>query len=251
MRIFGLTVGRNETLRYLRPMLAHMVPMFDTHFFFDDQSEDDTANVAREAGCVVLRRPDGCPSFLEDEGLFREHAWHTFESVVQPTSDDFVLVVDCDEVLVSWTSSDPATVRQYIEHFSGFAPLDAFDLYIPEVFGFDEDGCPLVRMDRLWNTIHAPRLFRYRPGGSYSSGLGAPAVPHYVMMQMGKWGQPSQLSLMHYGYAQASDQAYKYGRYNGQGGHSNEHVQSIVAQDKELIRWDLPYVEEMRAAWTQ
>jgi hypothetical protein len=52
---------------------------------------------------------------------------------------------------------------------------------------------------------------------------------------------------MHYGYATEDDQKAKHERYTGRNGHLNAHVESIVAEDKELVPWKWPYVETMRA----
>lgn len=253
MRLFALTVGRNEASRYLVPMLQHTGGIVDKHFFFDDQSTDQTPYlVAEYSQAYLVRRSDNEASFEENEGALRGAAWHSFESFCNPQPGDWVLVIDCDEVLVSWTTEDPATVRQHIEDEIRITFRVAIDLNIPEVFGFSGTGVPLVRSDGEWGRIHAPRLFSYLPGGSYPSGkVGAPAVPDYVMSAIGAWSQTERLDLMHYGYARQRDQQIKYERYNGQHGHGNAHVQSIITEDKVLESWVRPYVEGMREAWAQ
>jgi hypothetical protein len=253
VRVYGLTVGRNEAQRYLIPMLMHATEVFDDVFFFDDQSTDDTPFIVSELNCSGMVRPDSVPSFHESEGGFRAGAWEAFEQSMQPRPGDWVMVIDCDEVLVSWSGADGPAVRESLEKVIAAAGGHVgVTLDIPEVFGFDDEGYPLVRLDRLWGTIHAPRLFAYRPGGQYYQGgtYGVPAVPSYVMG--GPWfGAGDTLKLMHYGYAEALDQEVKYKRYSGQGGHSNDHVESIVADDKVLTRWEGPFVPMMRAAWTR
>jgi hypothetical protein len=119
----------------------------------------------------------------------------------------------------------------------------AIDLRIPEVFGFDENLTPLIRVDQLWATIHAPRLFAYQPGGQYATGVvGVPAVPSYVMGS--PWDSTDEIVIMHYGYADPKDQLLKHMRYSGRGGHSSAHVESII-DDKVLEEWDGDFVEEM------
>lgn len=166
-----------------------------------------------------------------------------FESTFFPRpQNDWVLIIDCDEVLVG---IDYKSQRLALKSAIEVATESAIDLNIPEVFGFSEIGQPLVRVDRLWGTIHAPRLFRYESGARYPShGFGVPAVPSYVMGL--SWGSTTLLALMHYGYAAEKDQQAKFNRYTGRLGHSNEHVQSILAADKILERWPYPYVDEMR-----
>ena len=256
LRIFGLTVGRNEADRYLIPMLRHMGEVLDRHFFYDDQSTDRTPYIVAEYSHAILeRRPNGVPSFVENEGAFRGAAWEAFEWHMQPEPGDYVLVIDCDEVLVSTRLVDfnilkygvAACTRQRLKYVIDQAINRPINLNIPEVFGFDAEGYPLIRTDRLWNTIHAPRLFPYRPSGHYfigAKGFGVPAVPNYVMA--GGWYSTDDLALMHYGYAREEDQKLKFERYSGQLGHSNAHVESIAAADKTLATWGLAHVKEMQ-----
>ena len=249
MRILGLTVGRNEAGRYLQPMLEHHSQFLDDHFFYDDQSTDDTPLMAGECGAIVKRRSDDVPSFVENEGMFREAAWQEFEASLHPKHGNLVLVIDCDEVLIPHPSSYPgATIRGLLEATAGlfFHGYVAADLNIPEVFGFNDDGVPLIRKDALWGTIHAPRLFFYQSGASYYHGqFGTPAVPSYVMQNQ-SWYSQDALVLMHYGYAREKDRSVKYDRYAGHSGHSNNHVNSILSDQMELVPWIGPYVEGMR-----
>ena len=249
MRLFGLTVGHNEADRYLVSMLTHYQDIFDDHFFYDDRSTDETAAIAHEFNCTTEIRPADYPSFIQNEGAFREMAWEAFERKVNPRPGDWVLVNDCDEVLVSQYGTDAFTIRQIVERTILAAGTKvAINLNIPEVFGFDEELAPLVRTDRLWGTIHAPRLFAYRPGGTYRHGeMGVPAVPSYVMA--GPWFSTDALALMHFGYADKGDQEVKYARYNGRTGHSNMHVESIAYEDKTLVGWDWPYPQMARSSW--
>lgn len=244
MRIFGLTVGRNEAERYLDPMLAHMRDILGGHFFYDDRSDDQTPYIAGFRSCDVMIRREDMASFVENEGEFRGDAWRAFEFCMRPQEGDWVLVIDCDEVLVSSYGADPMAVQSVLESTITAAGNHPVNLTIPEVFGFSVNGKPLVRVDALWNTIHAPRLFPYRKGGHYFSGeFGVPAVPTYV--QSSSWHTTEELSLMHYGYAHLSDQKSKYDRYNRRYGHSHEHVQSIISPPT-LVEWQFPYVKEMR-----
>jgi hypothetical protein len=251
MRLLSLTVGRNEAYRYLYPMLMHASEIFDDSFFYDDQSDDRTVEFAEMANCTVVVRPDNRPSFIENEGQFRDDAWVAFENAIQPDLGDWILVIDCDEFLLSWEGADPRTVRsslQKVVRAAENASAIAVDLHFDEVFGVAEGDCPLIRKDREWGKIHAPRLFTYRPDGRYFHGkFGVPAVPSYV--QSGRWFSADTISIMHYGYAEVADQEAKYRRYDGQTGHGDDHVQSIMSPDKTLERWEGPYFA-IRAAWT-
>jgi len=238
--IYSLTVGRNEVHRYLAPVLQAAKETFDSLFFYDDQSTDQTPEIAREYANVVFTRRPETPRFLEHEGLFRQGAWDAFETSMQPRDGDWVFVLDCDEVLVGTGASSPkAALNQVVNA----AVTPAVHVSIPEVWGFEGDK-PLVRVDRLWGTIFAPRLFRYRPNGQFArTHFGVPAVPMYVMA--GAKGQTDQVSLLHYGYADPEDRQMKYKRYKGEGGHSNSHVDSIVSPPT-LELWAGPYDVRVR-----
>jgi hypothetical protein len=233
-------------------MLVHSLQVFDDVYFYDDQSDDETPDIVAELNCSGRVRPDEVPTFVDDEGAFRAAAWMGMEEDLGLQPGDWVCVIDCDESLVSDFGADPAIVRDTMEKVITAAGSQvAVQLTIPEVFGLDEDGVPLVRMDRLWNTIFAPRLFAYRPGAQFFQGpgqFGVPSVPSYVMANR-NWFGTDLLTLLHYGYAEGADQVSKYNRYTGRLGHSNEHVQSILATDKVLHRWNGSYNPGMVAAW--
>jgi hypothetical protein len=233
MRIFAFTVGRNEENRYLYSFLTNVAAWADVHFFFDDRSDDDTAAMAWEAGAVVSVRHERAVSFEQDEGLFRGTAWQIFEETCHPETGDWVFVIDCDEMLVGLTGS----VRDALGLVLGATNQEAVDIKIPEVFGYDDDGTPLVRTDRLWGTVHGPRLFMYRPGGRFNSAkVGAWGQPHYVMYTPRSY--TDVLYLMHFGYAFEGDAVVKFNRYINQPGHAADHVISIMSFDKHLVRWD-------------
>jgi Glycosyl transferase family 2 len=252
MRIFGLTVGRNEASRYLVPMLAHHLDMLDDVFFYDDQSDDETPHIVTEMNCTTRTRPNEVPSFVDSEGAFRAAAWEALEEDLMPRPGDWVLVVDCDECLVSDYGAAPGDVRDTMEKVITAAGMHAgVMLTIPEVWGWDMDLAPVIRTDGFWDTIHAPRLFPYRPGAQFFQGTqyGVPSVPSYVMA--GPWFGTDLLSLMHYGYADESDQIAKYARYSGRSGHSDQHVESIISPIKQYGRWQGPFNPEMVPRWRQ
>lgn len=241
MRLLSFTVGRNETQRYLRPMLQRLSTIVDGMFFYDDDSTDATTTVAQDAGCNTSIRsfcPGRVPTFMEHEGFFRQGAWDQFEKSMHPREDDWVLAIDCDEFLV--TRSIQTVKQAVVEEIVNavFSGRNSIMLDIHEVFGLSSEGTPLVRVDRLWGTIHAPRLFRYRYGGQYANQkMGVPAVPTYVMAE--PFWTTHNLALLHYGYAREEDQKAKYERYTtSPEGHSSKHVQSIMVEDKTLIPWD-------------
>lgn len=233
MDIYALTVGRNEEHRYLRSFLENVSEWCSDHFFYDDQSSDDTALIAQEYATVRVR-DDNLPSFAEDEGMFRQAAWIMFEATMEPRIGDWILVIDCDEALVG---QPDRPVRGSLHSVCEDALYGPVCLAFHEVFGSTGNGTPLVRVDGFWGQGFAPRLFTYREGGFFTQGkVGVPAVPSYVMADRNHWRQTNDLSVMHFGYANPQDWPVKYRRYKGVPGHHPEHIESIIGA-KDLVEW--------------
>ena len=251
--IYALTVAKNEEHRYLRSFLDNVADWADQHFFYDDRSEDNTFKTALIHGrpnlTAALRSLDS-PSFDQDEGMFRQAAWDSFERHCRPQEGDWVLVIDCDEMLVAnhhlqpylqeGTSAVAAALRSECDLVHGPVSL-AFH----EVFGW-QDKTPLVRMDGFWGIGFAPRLFPYRPGARFAPGkVGVPAVPTYVMAESANWNGTDQISVMHFGYANAADHQVKFNRYKGQPNHHPKHIDSILGE-KDLVLWWGGLIGEMK-----
>ena len=244
--LYAFTVGRNEEGRYLESFLENTAEWCDYHFFYDDQSDDETAYIASQYAETIVR-PDGVCSFAENEGVFRGVAWRAFEDALHPQDGDWVFVIDCDEVVVADSRFNDLEVGPEREALLGLC--DSIDVpyavAFNEVFGHTAYGVPLVRMDGFWGQGFAPRLFVYHPGAVFASGkVGVPAVPSYVQQQSGRWRQTADISVMHYGYVTQTDRQTKYARYNGVQGHGHDHIQSILAKDMALVEWGGP-VKEM------
>lgn len=237
MRIFALTVGKNEESRYLKKMITSVGRFVDGHFFYDDQSVDRTPLIALNHGCVVAIRPSSELSFLEHEGLFRQAAWRAFEDAMEPRGGDWVLTIDCDELFVSMTGGGRWEFEVFLRSVPSYSGVI---LDIDEVFGYDENGQPLVRTDGLWGTIRGPRLFPYRERGTYDTMklMGAPGQPTYVAQ--GPLTETRDYRIVHYGYAEQEDQEQKFRRYTERLGHAVDHVNSIVSPEKILIPLKVP-----------
>lgn len=230
--IYGLTVVKNEASRYLADSLRNTLRHAEGVLVYDDQSSDQTVEIAHgiPGTRVIVRKPND-PSFLDDEGLFRWNAWRALVDQFDPDEGDWIVVIDADEFIIGRLR---ALVQQVNWNYTAIA------FHIPEVFGFDYDGAPLIRTDRLWATIHGARMVRFKVGAQFRSGagrLGVPNVPEHGLSRP-QWYTQTDVFILHYGYARLEDQLIKYGRYSGRPGHADSHVQSIVLPDKTLVRWD-------------
>ena len=238
MRIIGSLVMRNEEDRYLYDCLTHMSPFFDDLFVWDDQSDDNSVEIAKGFTDHVYVRPREIPSFLEHEGNYRWGAWMKMEEELKPEEGDWILSFDADEFLVDTLSNNPRTAMEKAADFARTIRALGVILVIPEIFGIEQDGTPLRRTDGLWDTIRGPRFFAYRNGAAWSpKEMGCGSEPTYVAanrLSTTDFG----LILLHYGYADPIEHQRKYERYSSLAmhGHNNAHVNSIIGP-KQLRPW--------------
>ena len=160
MDIYALTVGHNEEHRYLRSFLENVSEWASDHFFYDDQSTDNTALIAQEYATVRVR-DNSLPSFAEDEGMFRQSAWIMFEAEMNPQEGDWILVIDCDEALVG---SPDWTIRGSLVDVCESTFPGPVCLAFHEVFGSTGSGVPLVRVDGFWGDRFCPTSFHISAG---------------------------------------------------------------------------------------
>lgn len=233
--VYGLTVMGNEAHRYLWDFVHNVLDAVDVLFVYDDGSTDGGDEFVRSyTNIVYQRRPRQVPSFLEHEGRFRQASWEAFERYIAPTSNDWVLSIDTDEVLVGPSSCRPCDLKPVLDRaeHSGVVLLDR-----PEVWMHDKNGWPLLRKDGFWGGIRCTRLFRYQPHGSVKDvPMACGSEPTYVSRRPNVPGHP--LQLLHYGYCDdEGDRMEKYNRYMTYPGHDPGHVASILRKPT-LVPWD-------------
>lgn len=249
--LFSITPVKNEADRYLSSMLDYVIGQVDHTFVFDDRSTDGTHGILKGSACRWRERPEGVPHFLEHEGKYRQHVWWAFEETCSPSPGDWVLAIDADELLVgAGEAGAHLCSRSEIELAIDTAEAGGAKsvlLPVPEVFGIDGDGTPLVRTDGLWGTIAGTRLFRYEAGGKFQNRpMGCGSEPTYVAAGLIS-RQAFGLRLMHFGYADKADQIAKHRRYTNLAahGHADAHVRSIVSVPT-LERFPAPALERRR-----
>ena len=221
-KIYGSLVIKNEADRYLKSCLEWMSPFFDGLFIYDDQSTDNSVEIAEKYGSVVVR-PDTVSSFIDNESEFRFSAWKSFEELFKPSVGSWVLSFDADEFLVSGENLHKAIANAQQRGCAGIS------IPFPEVFDV-RDGVPYVRTDGLWAKINGPRLFEYRQGAKWNpKTMGCGSEPSYVSkgpISTNNFG----IEVLHYGYANANDRNSKWSRYSSLSfhGHNDSHIRSII-----------------------
>lgn len=222
--LYGLMVIRNEADRYLAASCAHLRAVADRVFVFDDQSSDDSRDVAIDAGAVVHIRPSSVPSFAESERACRQAAWRAIEHLVEP--GDWVVSIDADEFVVSRNGASPRDVILAAIGQADDESCDTVEFPVAEVFGMLGNR-PLVRTDGEWGRIRARRLMRWKPGLSFPEGRVTPSIPtsHGATLRV---GEPS---ILHAGYLRVGDRFEKHARYSTPADHhSRAHINSILTE---------------------
>jgi glycosyltransferase involved in cell wall biosynthesis len=233
--IIGSMVVKNEEDRYLERCLAWNSRFVDKLFVYDDQSSDNTAGIAEQFGTVVIRDNE-VPSFIEHEGRFRQAAWLSMRSHMNPVPGDFILSFDADEFLVADTEDVRFAMDRSID---AMRPMHSGVLInFKEVFNITDDGTLMYRTDGFWNRINGSRLFRFLDDNEFrDASMGCGSEPLYV--SRGKHLEAvGGLRFLHFGYAKKEDRISKHKRYSSlaDSGHNDRHVASIV-KPSQLSAW--------------
>jgi len=229
MKIHAVLVCKNEEHRYLKAFLEWNSRWWDSLFVYDDQSVDNTFDIAMDYASAGAIRHESIPSFMENEGEFRQEAWNIFEEAIQPASDDWVFVVDADEFV---SSHNPRKDLQWLTRRGS----DSVMIPIPEVWATEGSGI-LIRTDLYWAGNAGPRFFRYKPDGQYRTKrkMGCGNSPIYASEAP---LEQDEVSLLHFGYLDVEDKEVKYARYLGRAGHGKSHIESIRSSRPTLEPWN-------------
>jgi glycosyltransferase involved in cell wall biosynthesis len=223
--LFGLMCVKNEASSYLARNVRWHTRFLDL-FVFDDQSTDDSVQVAENNGAVVRIRDNDQLTFMEHEGAFRQAAWNAFQEIMKPEFGDWVLAIDADEFFVASGGSEEEELLTMAKA-AEYTDRNAHTLKVVEVFDVIDD-VPYHRVDGWWDQILAPRFFRYEPGGRISAReMACGSVPTYVNPTP---GAALNSYLLHYGYASDQLRQMKHARYVGKAdnGHNPIHIDSIL-----------------------
>lgn len=232
MVIHALTVGHNESGRYLEDFLRWTNGFVESHLFYDDRSTDDTTAIA-EQWCEVVVRDSDDPGFMDNEGIFRENAYRHL--LGRASEDDWVLSLDCDEFLVG--IPDERSALESVVSLALANDCDAVHVPIPEVFSLE--GGVRVRTDGWWGTLGGPRLFKLFPFREFNhSKMGGGSAPKSLTTYA---NHDAKIHLLHFGYANLEDRLARYDRYSSlsNNGHNPKHIRSIL-DEPTLQYWSEP-----------
>jgi glycosyltransferase involved in cell wall biosynthesis len=219
-------VGKNESNRYLRPVLERLSSQVDKIIFTDDCSDDDTADIAAEYATVYKTDKT---LFTENEGNLRSQAWKNLEKHAK--EGDWILAIDCDEMLYHEQNLEIGEVLKQ-------SPFDVVNIRFFHMWNPVQ-----YRVDKLWAPTNSSRLFRYRLGGTFfDRRLACGSEPTYVvdLIRYRNYWLESGLIMKHLGYIKDEDKKAKHERYmNLDKGefHNINHIQSIIDENPVLLNW--------------
>jgi glycosyltransferase involved in cell wall biosynthesis len=219
--IIGSMVVKNEVDRYLQASLTRLLECCHKVFVVDDQSDDDSADLAREMGCTVWVRDDATPSFKENESAFRQAAWSVMGTTLKLKDRDWILSLDADECFLGTFNKNKELVRQADHRV-------CFSLPVPEAWSVN----PIqVRTDGYWNNNYSRRFARYDKNRKFlDATMGCGSVPYHTGPST---ELASHMGILHFGYADEEDRKKKYEFYHNRiHGHSNSHIESILKKPK-------------------
>lgn len=246
-----MMVVKDEADNYLDAALSDMRAYTDAIFVFDDQSTDRSAAIAQRHAVVSCRSDhdargrlkdpkDRVPSFMEDEGAFREESWREFEHLMQPEDGDWVVSLDADEFLLG---TDRRARLEEAAHEAARVGTKSISTYRREAFSLSVvDGTVVAyqpRLDGFWHSISGGRIFRYETNGSIlqkgpggevrKKPMGCGSSPTYARQTPPL--ERLDFTVLHLGYATAESARVRYDRYTSlkNHGHAQSHIDSIVA----------------------
>lgn len=226
MNITAVMVVRDEANRFLQSSLEWNSRFVDRILVLDDGSKDASVEIAKQYTPYVYERPASCPSFLENESMFRQYCWDVAGEVVQP--EEWYFIIDADEYLV--TDNLPLHLEPN---------MHAVEFKKYEFWECAADGY-YYRVDGYWGDIRNVRLCRYHRYAHYADRkMGCTSLPQMYQTNISRL-DPDAACIVHAGYLVEKDRREKYDRYRHYSeGHNKSHIESIVGTPK-LAKWDRP-----------
>jgi glycosyltransferase involved in cell wall biosynthesis len=225
--IIAQMVGKNESNRFLEPVLQRLSTQVDKIIFTDDCSDDNTAEIASKYAEVFKTDKT---LFTENEGNLRSNAWRNLEKFAK--EGDWVVAIDCDEMLYQDKDLD-------LKHVLDQSPYDVVNVRFYHMWNETQ-----YRVDKLWAPNNSSRIFRYRDHGTFfDKKLACGSEPTYVVewVRQRNYFLHSGLIMQHLGYARDEDKVSKYNRYisidKGEF-HNLQHIESIMDTNFVLVNWN-------------
>lgn len=233
MRLIANMVCRNEGDRYLEEVLARLSGQVDLICFTDDNSTDNTVDIAWAAGAEVncLKDESGESLFLQSESVVRSASWSHLSKHAE--AGDWILAIDADEMFYY-------PDRDYLDTL---LTQDRYTVLGVKFFHMWNDV--EFRVDKHWEPNISSRLFKFYEGGKFrTSRLACGSEPTYVVSEIKarRFLTNTELSMKHLGYMRDEDKLAKHERYmtfDKGDFHALNHINSIIDPNPALEKWTL------------
>jgi len=203
------TIVKDEAGRYFESALAAWQTFADDIIVFDDDSTDNTKQLAESAGADVFNLIDGTDMW-GNEAPHRSALFNYAMRKADP--DDVIFWLDADMV----PAKDPTK-------FFAIENLNAWSFNLYDLWGQDQDGRTLYRTDDYWRGHYSPRVWALRKPASYDSesikwdyrGIHSGHIPSmwFNRPDLKVMIMPTGTSLLHYGYYTQQDREDRHTRY--------------------------------------
>ena len=214
---------RNEAGRFLPSALAAWQDFADDVLILDDNSTDNTRELARSFGCIVHKR-DSEPMWGR-ESLARQQLFDLACQHTQP--GDYVFVLDAD-------MTPARNPRSMMLNQPGAVAFRLFDMWSPRMY----------RDDAYWNAHNHPRIWMFRrPERSdwtwNDRGIHCGHLPSNFTIDRQSAVAPWDMGILHFAYSDPELRAAKYAQYASQfhqlGPHEQRHAESIMDPNPRLV----------------
>ena len=230
------TIVKDEAHRYWGSALEKWATFADDIIVFDDDSTDETKEMAEDASCDVFTLFDNTDMW----GNETPHRAALFAYAMGKSDPGDI---------VFWLDADMVPARDPSKFFD--VAVDGYSFYLYDLWGQDSTGLR-YRSDAWWRGHDFARVWALRvPDGFKSTdypwgtrGIHAGHIPEsYFTPDFQSMVLPKDMGLLHYGYYTGQDRIDRHDRYLGVRHKLTEselkHASTILDPEPKLIR--LPF----------
>jgi glycosyltransferase involved in cell wall biosynthesis len=228
-KIVAVMPVRNESGRYLREALTHLVRWVDAIVVLDDASDDDTFEVAASFP-KVLRYRNNVPEYRQEAAGLRSRLWR----LASRENPDWILAINADEIFED----------RIINEVGFLIGQEDYDVIYFRVFDFWKSDI-FYRIDGPWNPWKnfLPLMVRYRPDlgkANFGKKGGFDRLPDYFTDAYAFY---SDIRVRHFGWAREEEHESRYLRCREEdlkiSGEESSRTQSVILPDARvsLEKW--------------
>ena len=227
MNLIAEMLVKNEADRYLQEVLTDLETYVDKLVIVDNNSIDDTYKICQSFKKVIkLEKSD--IDFKTDELGLRSYLLNIIKEVAH--DGDWIIAIDADEIFEDKFKQDVRNLMSKQEN----------NWYSFEICMFWR-GRTHYRIDKLWRTPYAQRMFRYIKDSDYRLPDRKFACGHLPINIRALQGEKTKYRIKHLAYIDPDDIKKKYDYYINQDPngrfHQLNHIKSIIDEDIVLEEW--------------